>query len=342
MHSAMAARGCDVLDSAKGSLSRGGPTASAAAPNSCPRRDHAVFVGVGHGDHHPRLKLCTFICTMVLLWLADIVCRSERATNHRGAKRQRLTLPESTWLSDKLAAGRWSGRMDTRENHILVRGLLDVQHGTEWRGLLTRWSKEAMTMREYYQNPADGYTGLIRNAFALSSPQPLHHVQDHLGFVRVAKVKHPILRPHGFAHADRGESNGARLVIDGDSVAQLPCTVSQAIGHWGFGAADLDSAMVIVMVKPLADLVLQRRWHTIFMRASWGLRPFIGYPDHDWADANHGQFDVQPAAEVGGELTYAKVDALMENLRRWAPVILASGEAEDAMDEQVSLEMSLH
>jgi len=284
---------------------------------------------------------------MPLLWLADYAHRLERGSGLAGAKRLRLTLPDSAWLDERLDEGKVhvqrSGRVSegTQSSAMMVRGLVEVERGSEWRGCLTAWGEEAIIMKEYYLNPADGYTVHIRHIYELSEAKAFHHIVDPKGYVRVAKLNDPLSRPHGFKHADTAALRGVR-VGGGGGVARHPGTVGDIIEEWGYQAADLDAALLILVVRPIVELILQRRWSTVLMRACWHHKAFPDYPDPEWAEETKGTYDQRQVAEVT-EITHVKMGELMKNLRRWAPAILdaSAGDNDERVEEQNSLCLAL-
>jgi hypothetical protein len=282
---------------------------------------------------------------MVLLWLADIPYRRERAfvCTATGAKRQRLTLPLPQWLSDRFEiAGvnvntvEWNGSFQ-----IVVRALLNVSRGEEWRGSLTPWDSEAYVMHEYYGFPSDAYSIGVDGFLKLDRPVPLLHVWDDKGFLRTPQLHRPMFKPHGFTHGEAATMTGTISHASADVQAQA--SVAEAVRRWGLQAADLDGALVLGIPNPIVELLLlHRQWHTLLLRATWKLRPFADYPADAWVDqiGREGGADAARVAHV--EVTYSKVDALMRNLRRWAKIITAAAEdEEEAAAEENAFEMAM-
>jgi hypothetical protein len=293
---------------------------------------------------------------MVLLWLCDVPYRSERVRNQQGAKRVRLTLPRTDFMTRVLEDSNvhidWGGRITQRSTRLRVRGLLDIAPGSEWRGTLTRWDEEATTMRAYYHDPADAYFVKVRRVFELQQARPCNHLVDPSGYVRVAHMQDPICRPYGFDHAATASDRGFCVTAPAPSACLMgavdkhPRLLGDAVRGWGFSPDDLDKALMIVVVTPIVDLVLQLRWSTLILRAAWRCQPFPGFPDREWAAMHAASAGVQPVQleEGSAEVTCTRVDALMDNLRRWAPAILAAATAtdgEDATEEKMTLEMTM-
>jgi len=287
---------------------------------------------------------------MVLLWLADIPYRRERAAFRKasGGKRRRLTLPHPQWLSDRFEtaginadAVDWSGRhADGADNQIMVRALLNVSRGMEWRGSLTPWDSEAYVMHEYYGFPSDAYSIGVDGFLKLARPVPLRHVWDEKGFLRQPKLFRPMFKPHGFTHGEAATMTGT--ISHGSADVQAQASVAEAVLRWGLQAADLDGALVLGVPSPIVELLLHRHWRTLLLRATWKLRPFADYPADSWEDRIGGDGGADAARVAHVEVTYSKVDALMHNLRRWAKIITAAAEdEEEAAAEENALEMAM-
>ena len=200
-------------------------------------------------------------------------------------------------------------------------------------------------MRSYYRCPADGYTLRINRVFQLDEPAPLLHALDPKGFAREPRLKFPICRPFGFKFNDMEHRLGSRVDFagGGEQLVYRQSSLREAIASWQFEPRDLDSALTLLIVEPIVELVLLRQWSTLLLRASWRLQPFVDYPDRDWAEETSGKYDAVGVRE--GEVAFAKVDVLISNLRRWAPRIMDGGReglhVEDVADEKMALEMSM-
>ena len=295
------------------------------------------------------------IIIMVLLWLCDVPYRHERVPNQPGAKRLRLTLPQTDFVTRRLEdAGvhiEWAGRVRVadRDHRLLVRGLLHIAPGSEWRGVMTRWDEEATTMHAYYKHPADAYSVKVRRVFELLAARPVNHMVDPSGHVRVARVQSPICRPFGLAHAATASEAGfcVTAVSGGAGVERRSRLLGDAVREWGFSPDDLDKALMVVVTTPIVDLVMALRWSTLILRVAWSFQPFQGFLGREWAAGHAAAAPAQAAGDgpqledSSAEVTCTRVDTLMDNLRRWAPVILAAAAAEGCGDEDAANEENM-
>ena len=100
-----------------------------------------------------------------------------------------------------------------------------------------------------------------------------------------------------------------------------------------------DEAKLLVVTKPVADLVMKGAWQDLLILARWrmpGAPLFESFPDPEWLQ------ECEWISDVGftpTEITSERVQTLMSNLRRWLPIIMA--ESGDAESERQHVEMAL-
>ena len=105
---------------------------------------------------------------------------------------------------------------------------------------------------------------------------------------------------------------------------------------------------MVVVTTPVVDLVMALRWSTLILRVAWKCQPFQGFPGREWAAGHAAAAPAQAAGDgvqledSSAEVTCTRVDTLMDNnLRRWAPAILAAATAEGGGDEDAANEENM-
>ena len=281
---------------------------------------------------------------MTLLWLADRIYRTERLPTQPNFARVRRQLPREPWLLQLIAESgvsiAWHGDPELRRDQYMVRALLLVEQGVEWDSAISQFGPAARVLHEYYSRPADAYTATIARRFVLDEARPLraHWGLTASGIQMCVRKAAPICTPHGFSLDDASEWRGVAVGGDAGLHAGTLCDMLQ---DWDLPPECVNCAKMLIVVKPVVDLIALGQWHTLLLLASWKLRLWPDFPcqppckkrrrdDHDLED--------EPPPEVHRDM----VLGLMENLRRWAPAILATAGTADAKQaEQRSLEHAL-
>jgi hypothetical protein len=229
----------------------------------------------------------------------------------------------------------WSGDLKPRDPFLLIVGIVDVSPGHVWSGPATPFSKEAYALKRYHQDAADCFSIRVERVFELTAPVPLKLVFDQRGDLRTPKLEHARFTPYGLS---------ALLEAQGRDMSRASgetCIVRHALAAWGHGDVDIDKVPLHAIVKPVADLVLKRRWSELLLLARWHLHPplFSDFPPGQWLQNAHPH---QDSGVIPCEITSHRVAELCENLRRWKPAILAAAnDADDANSESMTLDMAL-
>ena len=200
------------------------------------------------------------------------------------------------------------------------------------RPVATRWPVECVALRSYFQHATDAYQVSVSGAFALVNEMTIVGMVDARGTVRAAKPASPIFRPASF---DRPVAQAQGAVA-----GQGLCSVPDIVHRWGFQWRDLEHASVFCCVEPVAQAVLQGRWHSFVWLARWFIpHPiFPGFPPEEWSRSRAGKTDIATYSEI----TQGQVASLMDNLRRWLPSIMnANADPEDAASERTEVELGL-
>ena len=277
---------------------------------------------------------------MPLLWLASVAHRSERSAQKKSAKRRRLTLVLDEWLQGRFTECGIkcdaAGPVQTEATRYKVVALLDIEPGTTWDGACTAWPPEAEALKRYYEHAADAYSVKVKRVFRLLEPLPLWAMVGARGLVRAATPASPVFTPAGFEPESTSHVMGHSASGGGDDGQAR--SVADVIAQWGYSAVDLSAAQAYACVDPIACAVAQGRWQWLVWLGRWQVQvnPLPGFPSEEWRQERSGETDVRHHAEI----TEGHVTALMGNLRRWLPWILAAA-GEDAMTERMEVEMAL-
>ena len=92
-----------------------------------------------------------------------------------------------------------------------------------------------------------------------------------------------------------------------------PASAQQALQALDKRGEDLDAALMLAVVAPIADHIVQGVWSTLLLRACWDLHPCPQFPCVDWMQACSGS--CHAPAPRGLEVNLSKVETLMANLR---------------------------
>ena len=193
--------------------------------------------------------MLTLTSLMPLMWLAALPHRTERPPHSGGrAKRRRYTLAEDGWLAARMASCgidmQWSGRVQgdiTHARYTMV-SLLNIELGTQWEGLCTPWSPEALALKAYYHHPSDAYTVKVADVFGLQSPRAATGMLDSRGRVCAAEPASPIFAPTGVDMDAVGAEAGT---LAGQSVS-----VQEAVQKWGLPPGTLIVPTCLLSLSP--------------------------------------------------------------------------------------------
>ena len=274
------------------------------------------------------------------VWLAERPLGSDRTRRPMmGGKRPRLFFSEETWLQDRLRShmpveeGRpkYHG-CDAGECSIV--GLLRLQVLSAWHGDSTHWTEEANALREYLEDPTDCYVVRVIEAFSFASPLS----RDRMRSVKNENAKLRCAPEGGIVHACNLDAATLSLHngnLTTDQTDRLPVTVAEVCHRWDLPLDELAKLRTHVQPKPIAQLVLEGRWHDLVWLARWR-SPFPAQPENlDLDELRQASYE---AIDLANTSAFSEIRALLRDLQRWLPKILQATEAGEVERERQRLD----
>lgn len=238
--------------------------------------------------------------------------------------REFLLVPRLPWLEHLFEAegveANWSRNRDDNLVHpFWIVGLLRVEQGIPYTGLLTQWPRETYALHEFYRRPKDGFSAKVLSIFVLDELIPVFHKFDKRSRATPLLNHDGVFLPCGLPLRI--------LQISGAVVGEVggPVTVAGVLHRWENPPADGIHAHMLP--QPVADLAMRGRWSNLLFLTRWpqACSLFGGFPpEHVVEVANTHEVLQGPAP-----LRLEPPQRLIDDMRRWAPMILSSYGDED-------------
>ena len=284
---------------------------------------------------------CAVPCRLIMtiIWLCGVEHHRQRMLHH--GRRVRLRLPQVPWLEAHLQRNDvrcpWhvSDEVDIHPSYVV--GLASIAAGVEYEGPLTAWPREAYLQHEYFLRPLDAFSVSAKKVFMLAVPIPIFDKIDTRGRVSRLQAFDGICFPCGLTQSLVEGKQGCELTASGSS----PCSVAEVLHRWNSSPRLLGSYAALMMVRPMAELFIRRALTEIVVLCRWpgsaSLVPPSEFPRRSLLDLQ-GQHEA--VADTLWPLDLDAFSCLLDDLRRWAPHIIAScaEDEEAAAGERLRLE----
>ena len=289
------------------------------------------------------------IAIMVVVWLCSVLHPCQRVTIE--GHRYRLRLPQTVWLESlpQHEQGRvsWADPKPEPPQKFFLEGLvqIDFTQLQSWRGPLTAWSKEGVTLHEYFHCPIDSFLVRASKVFCLDEKLPVYHKMDSRDRESTVKGSDGIFLPVGISPEVLDSGFGKAIELQG-AFSQPPhcCKLGDVLQDWGLKRADLGQLAAYMLPQPVCALLCKGRWQDLLCvsRWAWFKSPqscsgtWEGFRLPEALKAVAGEHEQLGALEP---LELQQLELMLQNLRRWSPAILGQCDtAEDRVGEQLSLE----
>ncbi len=266
---------------------------------------------------------------MPVLWLCGVHHHAQRCS--LAGHRCRLHLPKVLWLERVLEEGGIDAKWNMREGEgglhpFAILGLIQVGAGDAYDGPLCAWPRENRVQHEYYKFPLDAFSVRVAAVFKLAEPLRIFQKLGQRGQVSRIQGGDGLFLPCGMSYQSVGERQGEELHRGGP----LACSARDLLAGWGCDPRGMGSLRAIMLAQPLAELVMKRRWEHIVVLYRWlhSADLFDGFPPFPPRAVRRrsGEHDVALEPTV---FSLRPFENLIDDLRRWAPRILAPIDNDD-------------
>lgn len=287
-----------------------------------------------------QVAFLALLCCMPVLWLCSVQHHHARVRTASGGPRCRLSLPRRQWLQEALDTHgipcSWVRVDGSLEHPFHLVGLVQVEQGMPYNGLLTQWSREGFLLRDFFRRPRDGFSGNIAVAFKLHDPIPIYHKTDDRDRIYTVNSTDGVFVPCGLSDQVLQRLGVEVLRAGRQQQQQQQLSIQQWLISCGIQPDGVDALFAHTLVGPLAALAMHGQWTELLFLARWPLanNVFEQYPPdyiRQVARTNDDALDIAP-------LELAPFQRLIEDLRRWAPRITASCQDEDEVNGQRNCE----
>ena len=240
------------------------------------------------------------------------------------------------WLEDRIHRYCTEFRKRPRRQPAMgleVLGIIMLQRGS-LRAPLTPWDREARILWRYLQRPADAYTMFVdeyayfRNRVdahaSTNTPDENKATHFNLRVGRKGLVYATDNRFHEEAMTTSGreETDGAGFLT-----------------RFGVAPEDWSKVPVLLLPRPIAELVLQGQWSTLIFLGRWHQPWWPAWPPKPWLAMTKGKHENAQPTE---SFTSSELFDLAYNLQEWSSKILRDTEAEGDADGRTQLQLTTY